>query len=53
MTADADIAPVEDKYEYTYLIAIAVTLAAVLESIDTSIVNPRRRSCRRSRESIS
>ena len=30
---------VEDKYKYKYLIAIAVTLAAVLELIDTSIVN--------------
>jgi DHA2 family multidrug resistance protein len=30
---------VEDRYEYKYLIAIAVTLAAVLELIDTSIVN--------------
>ncbi len=29
----------EDKYRYKYLIAIAVTLAAVLELIDTSIVN--------------
>ena len=29
----------EDKYKYKYLIAIAVTLAAVLELIDTSIVN--------------
>src|SRR5947208_15749307 len=34
-----DVAPVEDKYKYKYLIAIAVTLAAVLELIDTSIVN--------------
>ena len=33
-TADA-----HDKYRYKYLIAIAVTLAAVLELIDTSIVN--------------
>ncbi len=32
-------APVEDKYKFKYLIAIAVTLAAVLELIDTSIVN--------------
>src|ERR1700709_2513499 len=39
MTPDADIAPVGDKYKYKYLIAIAVTLAAVLELIDTSIVN--------------
>lgn len=30
---------VEDRYKYKYLIAIAVTLAAVLELIDTSIVN--------------
>src|SRR5450759_251188 len=29
----------EDKYKYKYLIGIAVTLAAVLELIDTSIVN--------------
>ncbi len=29
----------EDKYRYKYLIGIAVTLAAVLELIDTSIVN--------------
>src|SRR3954468_12663536 len=29
----------EDKYKFKYLIAIAVTLAAVLELIDTSIVN--------------
>jgi MFS transporter, DHA2 family, multidrug resistance protein len=29
----------EDKYRYKYLIAIAVTLAALLELIDTSIVN--------------
>src|SRR5919112_3963535 len=28
-----------DKYKYKYLVAIAVTLAAVLELIDTSIVN--------------
>src|SRR5437660_4956716 len=28
-----------DKYKYKYLIAIAVTLASVLELIDTSIVN--------------
>src|SRR6478672_1621663 len=37
------VAPVEDltedKYKHKYLIAIAVTLAAVLELIDTSIVN--------------
>src|SRR4051794_23387456 len=30
---------VDDKYKFKYLIAIAVTLAAVLELIDTSIVN--------------
>ncbi|MEO6527366.1 MAG: DHA2 family efflux MFS transporter permease subunit [Gemmatimonadaceae bacterium] len=30
---------VADKYKHKYLIAIAVTLAAVLELIDTSIVN--------------
>jgi DHA2 family multidrug resistance protein len=35
--AGADVA--HDKYKYKYLIAIAVTLAAVLELIDTSIVN--------------
>jgi MFS transporter, DHA2 family, multidrug resistance protein len=29
----------EDKYKYKYFIAVAVTLAAVLELIDTSIVN--------------
>src|SRR3982751_3206844 len=29
----------EDKYKHKYLIALAVTLAAVLELIDTSIVN--------------
>jgi MFS transporter, DHA2 family, multidrug resistance protein len=29
----------EDRYRYKYLIAIAVTLASVLELIDTSIVN--------------
>src|SRR5215212_8011709 len=34
-----DMAPAADKYKYKYLIAIAVTLAAVLELIDTSIVN--------------
>jgi len=33
------ILPVEDKYKHKYVIAIAVTLAAVLELIDTSIVN--------------
>src|SRR5690242_439892 len=31
--------PTEDRYRYKYLIAIAVTMAAVLELIDTSIVN--------------
>jgi len=35
----ADVAPPADKYAFKYLIAIAVTLAAVLELIDTSIVN--------------
>ncbi len=35
----AAIPTVEDKYKYKYLIAIAVTLAAVLELVDTSIVN--------------
>ena len=29
----------EDPYKYKYIIAIAVTLAAMLELIDTSIVN--------------
>src|SRR3954464_6652110 len=29
----------EDKYKYKYLVAIAVSLAAMLELIDTSIVN--------------
>jgi len=29
----------DDPYKYKYIIAIAVTLAAVLELIDTSIVN--------------
>jgi DHA2 family multidrug resistance protein len=38
-TASATHAPPEDKYKHKYLIAIAVTLAAVLELIDTSIVN--------------
>ena len=33
------LAPVEDKYKYKYLIGIAVTMAAMLELIDTSIVN--------------
>ncbi len=33
------IALQDDKYKHKYLIAIAVTLAAVLELIDTSIVN--------------
>jgi DHA2 family multidrug resistance protein len=33
------VAPAEDRYKHKYLIAIAVTLAAVLELIDTSIVN--------------
>ncbi|HVT37549.1 MAG TPA: DHA2 family efflux MFS transporter permease subunit [Gemmatimonadaceae bacterium] len=31
--------PQEDKYKYKYLIGIAVTMAAMLELIDTSIVN--------------
>jgi DHA2 family multidrug resistance protein len=35
----AAVAPAEDRYKHKYLIAIAVTLAAVLELIDTSIVN--------------
>ncbi|HKW48380.1 MAG TPA: DHA2 family efflux MFS transporter permease subunit [Gemmatimonadaceae bacterium] len=33
------VSEAEDRYRYKYLIAIAVTLAAVLELIDTSIVN--------------
>jgi len=32
-------APADDRYKYKYLIAISVTLAAMLELIDTSIVN--------------
>src|SRR5690349_4816380 len=35
----AALPAVEDKYKHKYVIAIAVTLAAVLELIDTSIVN--------------
>src|SRR3954468_9190825 len=35
----AGVIVAEDRYRYKYLIAIAVTLAAVLELIDTSIVN--------------
>jgi DHA2 family multidrug resistance protein len=35
----AHAAVAEDRYKHKYLIAIAVTLAAVLELIDTSIVN--------------
>src|ERR1700675_4222044 len=31
--------PLADKYRYKYLIGIAVTVAAMLELIDTSIVN--------------
>ena len=38
LTAEHAIAA-EDRYRHKYLIAIAVTLAAVLELIDTSIVN--------------
>src|ERR1700750_1790899 len=38
-TAVTSVALAEDKYKYKYFIAIAVTLAAVLELIDTSIVN--------------
>ena len=33
------LAPADDRYKYKYLIAISVTLAAMLELIDTSIVN--------------
>ena len=40
ITADYPVqADLGDRYKYKYLIAIAVTLAAVLELIDTSIVN--------------
>ncbi len=38
-TPAAHAAEHEDPYKYKYIIAIAVTLAAVLELIDTSIVN--------------
>jgi MFS transporter, DHA2 family, multidrug resistance protein len=37
--ATPEVAAAEDRYKHKYLIAIAVTLAAVLELIDTSIVN--------------
>src|ERR1700752_5504700 len=33
------LASPDDKYKYKYLIGIAVTMAAMLELIDTSIVN--------------
>ncbi|HUX34994.1 MAG TPA: DHA2 family efflux MFS transporter permease subunit [Gemmatimonadaceae bacterium] len=39
MPPAAHAADHEDPYKYKYIIAIAVTLAAVLELIDTSIVN--------------
>src|SRR3954454_15614796 len=39
LTITAEHAIPADRYRYKYLIAIAVTLAAVLELIDTSIVN--------------
>ena len=39
LTLPVAVHATEDKYRYKYLIAIAVTLAAVLELIDTSIVN--------------
>src|SRR5438045_4924373 len=39
LTLVRPVAASEDKYRYKYFIAIAVTLAAVLELIDTSIVN--------------
>jgi len=39
LVTDAYVAPADDKYKYKYFIAVAVTLAAVLELIDTSIVN--------------
>ena len=39
LTFPTSLEAAEDKYRYKYLIAIAVTLAAVLELIDTSIVN--------------
>ncbi len=38
-TSDLAVVDAHDKYRYKYLIAIAVTLASVLELIDTSIVN--------------
>src|SRR5580693_7745004 len=38
-TISAAVAPAADKYRYKYLIGIAVTMAAILELIDTSIVN--------------
>jgi DHA2 family multidrug resistance protein len=37
--APATVDPSTDKYRYKYLIGIAVTMAAMLELIDTSIVN--------------
>jgi DHA2 family multidrug resistance protein len=40
IAADMSVNPVNtDKYRYKYLIGIAVTMAAMLELIDTSIVN--------------
>jgi DHA2 family multidrug resistance protein len=39
MTPAADPSADADKYRYKYLIGIAVTMAAMLELIDTSIVN--------------
>jgi DHA2 family multidrug resistance protein len=39
VTAEHAIAAPEDRYKHKYIIAATVTLAAVLELIDTSIVN--------------
>ena len=38
-SAYTSLAPADDRYKYKYLIAVSVTLAAMLELIDTSIVN--------------
>ncbi|MEA3247139.1 MAG: hypothetical protein U9Q74_13390, partial [Gemmatimonadota bacterium] len=39
LPAPAAAAAAEDKYRHKYIIAIAVTMAATLELVDTSIVN--------------
>jgi len=39
MASAAIALPVDDRYRYRYLIAITVSLASVLELLDTSIVN--------------